>query len=583
MSRLIAHMVEIKSQYNPKKERHLSLFFSVYAPRYLCILSGIFFTLSFLIPNHYIPWITFYNDFLAALALVCLFWAYVLWQQNLSLTSPLIVIFGLAAIPLLQAAFGVVHFFGDAFVTSFYLFGFGVAVLLGRCASATPKAQALVYFASLVLLAATVSVFIALYQWLGLQEIGVWIIDMRPGGRPFANLGQPNNLSTLLWVAIASLVYLWGRKTLSSTTAIVLFIVLIVGIALTQSRTAWLIGGVFFVWWLWKHKAVRLRLGWGAVIGCLGCYVVLLISLPSISGYLELLSGLEARPTEVGARATIWLQLMDSVLRGPAWGYGWNQISLAQLMVVADYPDSIYVADSHNLFLDLMLWNGPVLGGFLSVVIIYWVLKNTIKCRSLEVWYCLACLGAFLVHSMLELPHTKAYFLLPAGLLVGYVSAKNNQLQKSFSIQKWLKNTVAVTGVILLGAIFFEYQKIESDARLLRFESRQIGNIKAEKEAPDVYLLTHLREFLRYGRTKAYEGMSELELEEMEQIAHRYPLASSLFRYTLALAINSKFEEARLELIRIKNLYGQQDYDEAVTNFKILEQEYPQLKLLIMP
>jgi len=563
-----------------KKERFLPLFFYVYVVRYLCVLSGVFFTLSFLMPNHYIPWLTFYNDFLAALAVTCLFCAYVLREQKISLTLPVFFIFGLAVIPLLQAIFGVIHFFGDAFITSVYLFGFGMAVLLGHCVSANPKDEALKFFAALILFAAMVSVFMALYQWLGLQGVGIWVIDMPPGGRPFANLGQPNNLSTLLCVATASLVYLWERKILGGLTAIVLLIVLIVGLALCQSRTAWLIGGAFFVWWLWKRRTVQLRLGWVPVIGGACCYVLLLSSLTGISEYLGLLWALESGPTEVGARATIWLQLIDAVVHGPIWGYGWNQISLAQLTVVSDYPESIYVADSHNLFLDLMLWNGPILGGALSIVIIYWVLKNAIKCRSLEVWYCLACLAFFLVHSMLELPHTKAYFLLPAGLLIGYVSAENNKLQKSIVSPKWVNNSFVAVGLILLATVFLEYQKIEKDARLIRFEIRKIGVLKAETKAPDVYFLTHLREFLRFGRTKAEPGMSDSEIDWMKQVAHRYPLSSSLFRYTLALAINSRFEEARLEMIRLKNLYGQEDYDEAVANLKVLESEYAQLKLL---
>lgn len=555
----------------------MPLFFCMPVVRYLITVSGTLFVCSFLIPNHYVPWLAFYNDFLAATALFSLLLACVFQAQALRLGSLTLFIFSLVLIPIFQFMLGVIEFFGDALMVSLYVIGFGLAVCLGsNLYGVFDKERALTIFAVLILLVAVISVFIAIYQWLELTGAGIWIIDMSSGGRPFANLGQPNNLSTLLFMGLASLVYLWERKSFGASVAVILMVLLVFGVALARSRTAWVVGGVFFVWWLWKRDRLTLRLGWSPVLGGLCLYLLFFIVLPKISMFIGLLVDINFEGIEVGARGLIWQQLLDAVMRGPLWGYGWNQVSLAQLTVVSDYPNSLYVADSHNLFLDLIIWNGPILGLAVSLFVICWGVKNALNCKTLETWYCMSFIGFFAVHSMLELPHAYAYFLLPVGMLIGFVSAEARPEQKGFNISKWLLIPLLVAGVFLLISIFFDYRKIEEDSRLLHFESRRIGSLKAELKAPDTILLTQLRDFLAFGRTQASQGMSDQDLEWMEKVAHRYPLSSSLFRYTSALVLNLKFEEARLELLRIKNLYGQDKYQEAVDNLILLQTEYPE-------
>lgn len=567
--------------FDKKKERHLPLFFCERVVRYLTVTSGFLFVCSFVIPNHYVPWLAFYNDYLAALALLSLLIVCVIQVQELRLSILHIFIFILALLPITQWLLGRIHFFGDGLMASLYVFGFGLAVFLGgNLTEKYKKEQILTFFAILTLLVAVLSVFIAMYQWLELKWAGVWIIDAPPGGRPFANLGQPNNLSTLLCMGVASLVYLWEQKRVGSLVAVILAIVIIFGIALARSRTAWIVGAVFLIWWMWKRDSLKLKLGWPPMLGTLCLYLLFLLGLPTISVFLGLPVSADSEGMEVGARGLIWQQLFDAVLRGPLWGYGWNQVSLAQIMVVQDYPDSLYVADSHNLFLDLILWNGPVIGLLLSLLVIYWGIKNAFKSKNLETWYCLSCIGFFAIHSMLELPHSYAHLLLPVGFLIGLVSSGAHLEPKGLNLSKRVLIPMLAVGMVLLVTIFVDYRKIEEDSRLLRFESRRIGSLKAEAKAPDTLLLTQLRDFLALGRTQASQSMSDEDIEWFEKIAHRYPLSSSLFRYTVALALNSRLDEAWLELQRIKNLYGDEKYQEAIENLSLLQAEYPQIKEL---
>src|SRR5690606_5411810 len=106
----------------------------------------------------------------------------------------------------------------------------------------------------------------------------------------------------------------------------------------------------------------------------------------------------------------------------------------------------------------------------------------------------------------------------------------------------------------------------------------RIGDLKAKQAAPDVLLLTQLREFLRFARTPAAEGMGDEQLDWMRKVAHRYPYPPSLFRYSLALALNGRAQQASDQLVVLRALHGDRHYDEAVLSLGDMQEQYPQLR-----
>src|SRR5690606_30949599 len=81
--------------------------------------------------------------------------------------------------------------------------------------------------------------------------------DLRPGGRPYANLAQPNNLATLLLFGLLASVYLRECAVLGRFPSALCSCLLLFGIALTQSRTA-VLGLLVLAGWLLFAR----RCGW---------------------------------------------------------------------------------------------------------------------------------------------------------------------------------------------------------------------------------------------------------------------------------------------------------------------------------
>ena len=68
---------------------------------------------------------------------------------------------------------------------------------------------------------------------------------------------------------------------------------------------------------------------------------------------------------------------------------------------------------------------------------------------------------------------------------------------------------------------------------------------------PDVYALTHMREWIQWDHYVPHAGMDEKALNELETATYAFPSPYLAYRLAKALALNNRPEKASLWLIRI--------------------------------
>lgn len=553
--------------------------------KFIPLLSALLLLAAWLAPNHYLPWAAFYNEIPAVFALLALSMAVFSIRQPVALPHPAIFVFLLAFIPLLQFGSGLIVFLGDAIIAAAYLAALASSIVLGANLARAWGERFGQRLAWVCLIGAAASLVLAAHQWLGLEYFGVWLMDMPPNGRPYANLAQPNNLATLLCLGLAAAIYLREREQFGRLGMALLALMLLSGIAMTRSRMAVLVVLLIAGWMLWGRRRVALRCSPIETVLGLFTFGLLWAGWSTISDALYL--GAEATSERIqntfsgDARLLMWQQLLDAVLRQPVFGYGWNQLSFAQIAVVAEYPNSINTHYGHNLLVDLLVWNGVFLGAFIILAIAGWFAMQVHRVKSQETWFALLFVIVILTHSMLELPHAYTYFLLPAGLCIGIVSHRRLAYCPAVSIRAY--GIAIALGVALSGWIFVEYLRIEADYRLLRFEARGIERRLPAKTAPDIVLLTQLEELIKFARTEAREGMTNQEVRWMESVAHRYSYPPALMRYALALGLNNRPAEAALELRRLKQIQPVDRFAEVRDTWPSLVSHYPQLGKVEFP
>ena len=520
---------------------------SIMTPFWLACWVGTL-ALSWLLPNHYRPWIAFHSDVWIAVALLLAF-AALIWRSRGSIALHRVTsgVALLIVIPWLQYGLGLIPQPGVAWISCAYLFGFFLALLLGARWDASSPGQLgdALFFA--IGIAAVVLVGLQLQQWLQVDGLELWRLSGGPD-RPSANLGQPNQLATLLlWGVLAAA---WGviRGWISGGVAVLLVAYLLFGIALTGSRTAWIGVALLVVasWW-WRSLWRSARLPWIAT--GLGCYFVLCVV---VQGWWHALDG--TVPTDLvrmsgELRPLAWAVFLDAAWQRPWFGYGWNQTALAQLAVATEHPSLHNVFSySHNLFLDLILWCGIPLGLLVSASLVWWFWQRLCAVQSAENAVLLLFLLVVANHAMLELPLYYAYFLFPAGLVMGMLNTRLGA-RPVLSVARWAAGLLWLAATTLLALLIRDYSRVEPSYENLSFEWQHIK--VARIGPPDVLLLTQWHEFVKFARYEPKAGLNQAELDALRSIPELFSGALFLHKYASILALNQRPDEARLWLQRL--------------------------------
>ena len=460
-------------------------------------------------------------------------------------------------VPLAQVAAGQVRYAGDGWMVFAYLAAFALAQLLGqRLAWRWGIADVAERLAGLFLVASVLSVGLQIYQWLQLLGLGLFAAGMPPLGTPWANFAQPNHLATALFMGLAGTLYLYERRRIGLMGAACAALFLMAGMAMTGSRTAWIAVGLLVPALAWARRRGVVRLPVGLALALGAAFVALLWLWPVVNELMLLAPGRSLTDqARAGPRPLIYAAMFDAVSRHPWVGYGWNQGLVAHVAVLEDHLlRGHLVSSSHNLVLDLMVWNGVPLALLITLGMCVWGWRHWRACRDATQVFLLTAIGGVMVHAMLEYPLSYAYFLLPVGLMVGLLDAA--------APPRWqlaLPRGVAIAagGVMaaLLAVITVEYFEVEANTEVLALEVARIGTHRITSQAPELHLLTQWREYLRVARIEPHPGMSEAELEGMRQVIERFPYSSAMGHYAAANALNGRPEVARRTLVRLCHLH----------------------------
>ena len=537
---------------------------------------------AWLLPNHYQPWSSAWGEAVAITGLLVLAVVASVSRATVHQVTWRVLVIGVLCLSTLlaQLATDRISFAGDAWMVIIYVGTWVLAVLCGGwMVSVDHQYDGLNAMQAALLFAALLSVGIGLVQWTGAFSLGIYGAEMPRGGRPFGNVAQPNHLCTLCFLGLCGLLWLHQRHKVGGATLWLGAGFLLLGMVMTQSRTGWLQIGLLVVWGLAMRTRASLRIARSQLLILAAVFAAGVMLWPSVNDVLLLSPGRSiGDQMRAGVRLPYWLSMLDAIGREPLWGYGWQQVGAAQQRVALDHLGmGILFEHSHNLVLDLLLWNGVPIGGLMAAVLAWWFIAHIRTCSDARVVWLMAAVGGVFLHGMLEFPLEYAYFLIPVGLAMGAIDGLSPQGGASLRVPRW----VALSFTALLGAAFMgvatDYFKAEENYRTLRMESARIGVDGIVTPAPELRLLTQLGAFLQFARTEATPGMAPEQVDWMRKVSERFGYAPVMFRYALAAGLNKQPEVAQQTLARLCRIHEPLRCVEAREGWAALQLRYPQL------
>ena len=549
------------------------------------LLGLVILCLGWLVPNHYHPWVSFQQEWVTAVGASLIGCAALAPMRQRRIQWPALarVTLAVTAVPLLQFWAGQVEFVSDAVLAALYIAAFALAMVAGATLVQTRRQEFIGGLFGAFLVAGIVSTGLAAVQWLQLGPIG-YIGDLGPGSRPYANLAQPNHLATLLTLALVGVLWLFETRRIGAAASSLATAWLGLGLVMTQSRTGWLIilalaGSIFL---MRRRTSLRTTL---ATVGIgVALFIASLVLWQPISEALLVASESFGQRLQSSPRFLLWRAFIDALSASPWVGYGWTQVGrAAQAASLEHITQQGLFINSHNLLLDLLLWNGVPLGLTLTGALVWWFARQLRRCLDVERWLLLAAVGAVFVHAMFEYPLEYAYFLLPVGFVMGALDGINSE-PSGWRTSKWIFAVPLGFLMGMLGWIGVEYMTVEESARQMRLVMAGIGVDKVPSvPAPDVHVLDAPREFHRYWLTRARVGMTATELEWMRKVVARYPVPPAQLRYALAAGLNGRPTESIETLTRLCFMHPPERCQEAQAAWLQSQKQYPQLKAIAFP
>lgn len=518
---------------------------------------AVFYSLTWLLPVGSLPWSTFFSDLLVGCLVVfiglILFARYCECVHWSGITISCLL---LAIVPLIQWWCGLLPYFGQAWISALYIAGLGFCVLIGGAWEKSNPDALLTSLFSAILIAAVVSVGLQFYVWLDIPESSLLESFFMPARIPrvAGALGQPNQLATLLLWAILSAIYFYLKNYIGSRIVILLIIYFLTGLTLTQSRTGFLnaalIVALIAARWAPFQGVIKVRL--------IAIFVFYLLISPFIlDGLASILSlSSETIVDRLGQakeiRIQAWLMFWDSAISQPWFGYGWSDVSVAQVVSANDHMifGGIF-KQSHNLFLDLILWVGLPLGLLISLMIM-WIMSRLWKQSSdaidVILFLILLVVG---IHSMLEFPLHYAYFLAPAGLVMG-VAISRHQESIFLVTRRSCAVSVLFAFVLAMWITTYDYLKVEEDFQSFHLEQGFPGvGSMSQSKVSDVIVLDQLQALNTFLRIVPQKNMPPHELQRLEVFSRYYPSGTIAYKLALAYRLNDYPHDSEIWLAKL--------------------------------
>lgn len=522
----------------------------------LALIAAILISLAWLMPIHYRPWVTYTGELYAFFALFTI--AAICLKEKLKIPAVSLPLLILAGVPLIQFLAGQVFFFSTAILGCIFVFGFWLASVLGYHLSTGSynREETFTNLSYVFLASGTITGLIAVCQWTNLDATLPGMVNISGSQRPYANFAQPNNMATFLVMALMSCLYLYEKKKIQTKWLFVCAAVIVIGVALSQSRTAWVAAIAIMLYLAFYQYKGIIRLKWYYSIGWFIFFVACIVAFPLLSQLaVQAIDADVVQSRDVVARATgdmsrlaIWQQMLAAIQAQPWFGYGWYQTSVAFASISDTVQGPVWIRSAHNFIIDFLLWNGLLTGlpflayfGYLGYQLQRWM-------KTPESVIGILMIGAFLTHAMFEFPQHYAYFLLPVGFIIGTVLAQNPNI-KTVTLPSIAMKLIFGLGLLFLIAIYRDYDvAVPKLGQSIRYEQQPE---KITNQQP-IYLLTEFNHRIDWIRLNPYSKASLEQIQAGEQMVLSYPTKYNLIKYAKLLAFNGYEDEAKHQLQRLK-------------------------------
>jgi Protein glycosylation ligase len=523
-------------------------------------------------PYVYLPWTDFAKDSHTAFcfALVGVFWYWRFRKQSFNIPALAHACSLVVSVVILQYFFGSYAYKEHAMWAIAALAACGLVCILAARLTSTPAGYGLttvlcmaIVFAALLHLGVGIAQKFGLMPYDDINLPGLLMASTRDPMRPGGNFGQPNIFATfMIWALLAS-GWLFSRHHIGRLTCLVLSWLFCFGMALTQSRmiAVSLIVVLLLSWLGTRTIASRKELRhW--ILSSVLIYAMCTAALIAQAQWMGD-TGLRSAVFNDSVRKIIYSSYFEASLLKPWLGWGMTHLAEVQWTVWPSGEGSgILYLHAHNIVLDFALWVGWPLTLLLAVWLGWRALVRLNAINDMASWCAFASVAALFTHASFELPHTMAFFFLPAAWWIGILSNRADRtnpvqhkgvLSPSFKMPGVVGFAASAFLCVYLVVLVWEYHRIEPEFWRIRFENAKIGPPQPSN-LPSTWILTPLADRITLQETKCSPRVNDVQIAQLERSTRGFPSLPSIYLTACTLGLTGKSEQAMLWMHRLNRI-----------------------------
>jgi O-antigen ligase len=533
------------------------------------MLAGSLCLLPFLLPYHQQPVLSFYPEWLAAALGAAAMLAALTGRQFPAASWPAAArwLVAFAAVLAAQAASGRQAYPQFPLLAALYVLYAVLLIWLGaQLAARLGMERVATVLAAFIVAGALANAVAGIVQFYGRPALLEGLIAQLRSGRAYGNIAQANLYADYLALGQSALILLWLRRRLPTAYALPTLVLLVVGGALSGSRSIFL-----YALWLaalgtlapYAQGGVDKRRLRYAAFCVAGAAVAAHLAVPWLNGALQLgpgsggaLDRLLASSSEYSEpRWEVWLLALRVFASAPVFGVGAGSFAGAAFELGLD-PSLARIGEvwtsPHNLPLHLLAETGA-LGAILALGgLCAWGWQVARRYRTdgqVALWWIIAAVGVVLIHSMVEYPLWNAHFLGVTALLMGVATTPGSPspaTSRSFRIA-----TAAACGVlaVALALLIRDYLRLDA-TRIAGTTATLAPAADAQRDTETMRDLTHgllapLAEFWILMGVSLDRNDLAAKSAMSERVARFWPTYAVLARRAVFLALSGETLKAQ--------------------------------------
>ncbi len=518
--------------------------------------------LPFVLPWHSLPFPSFSSEFTAYILGLVAVLSLLIAHRNIAtiaLPRSILTPIFLMLLVLVQWSGGYFAYASNAILTLIVAVWLGLLMIAGaNLKTVYGLPNTVTAFAYSIMLGTVVSAMIGIVQFSGYAEYFAGLLaspmPLAESG-VYGNIAQQNHYASYLAFGIGAVSYLRLKRQISSLFTLAIVILLISGLFLSASRSAYIYVfgfslialGLRVSSWTAKERS-RLYL-----ILIFGSGLILLVGWVLVSQGIMLpqLQRLFSLSESVGTRLFLWQHSIWMVQDSPLLGVGWDAFAwkLTEQIGLGNTPN-VWGVDqyAHNIILQLLATTGV-----LGLLLISAPLVLSISWQSWRQWsseriFVVALLAVLLIHSLLEQPLYFAYFSIYGAILMGFVDSKP-------CLIRWGRLQMVLLSLCVLVLLCFaaylgsRYKQFEA---LFNHTNTNLGHAKQVDEQLQslhhVQILKPLVEGYAPELIVPHESSVKEKLALNQRLIRFAPLPENMYRHAALLAENGQLDEAQHQL-----------------------------------